>query len=25
VDAGGAGGVYDIVNFGGAEPNACDI
>lgn len=25
VDAGGAGGVYDIVDFGGAEPNACDI
>lgn len=25
VDAGGAAGMYDIVNFGGAEPNACDI
>jgi hypothetical protein len=24
VDAGGAAGMYDIVNFGTAEPNACD-
>lgn len=24
IDSGGAAGMYDIVDFGGAEPNACD-